>query len=97
MIKLSHTVIKVMPNVCLCVCVCDGIALTGLLVLFGLQASGRSESFSGAGGWSAEEAATRTSHKRQATYLRPLYQLLQVRAVAEFIIIYCDLYIIIIF
>jgi len=72
--------------VCVCVYVCDGFALTGLLVLSDLQASGRFEGFSCAGGWTAEEAATRESHTRQATYLRPLYQLQQVHTT---ITVYC--------
>lgn len=47
-----------------CTSVCCGVALLGLLVLSGLQASGWSKGFSCAGGWTAEEAAARTSHTR---------------------------------
>lgn len=51
---------------------------TGLLVFAGLQASGWSEGFSCPGSWTPEEAPTRASHSGQATYLCPLYELLQV-------------------
>lgn len=63
--------------------VCCGVAITGLLVLSDLQAPGWPKGFSRAGCWTAEEAATRTNHTRQATHLRPLYQLLQVCKTAE--------------
>lgn len=66
----------------MCACICNGVALTGLLVFSGLQASGWSEGFSSASSWTTEEAATRTSHTRQATHLCSLYQLLQVSGAA---------------
>lgn len=56
---------------------------TGLLVLPGLQASGWSEGLSCPCGWAAEEAPTRASHTRQATHLRTLYQLRQVRIIVS--------------
>lgn len=73
MIKI-HTVKK---------CLSCGVALTGILVLSSLQALGWSKGFSCESGWTTKEATAWTSHTRQATDLRPLYQLLQVCAAAE--------------
>lgn len=59
------------------------VPLAGLLVFSGLQAAGWSKSFSCPCGGTAEEAATRTSHTRQATDLRPLHQLPQVCTIPQ--------------
>ena len=83
--SMSPKVYETITGLCVCACVCAcmcarmDLDVTGLLALAGFQAFGGSQGVGRAGGWTAEETSAGQGHPRQATDLRPLHQLLQVR------------------